>query len=62
MASLQLGIRTKINGGFGVLVALCLGLAGFASFELAQIGDQVGRMATLSDVNSRAALPNERSR
>src|SRR5258706_2581770 len=55
MASLQLGIRTKINGGFGVLVALCLGLAGFASFELAQIGDQVGRMATLSDVNSRAA-------
>src|SRR5262245_1125527 len=55
MASLQLGIGSKINGGFGVLVALSLGLAGFAAYELAQINDDVGVMSTLSDANTRAA-------
>jgi methyl-accepting chemotaxis protein len=55
MASLQLGIRTRINGGFGLLIALSLGLAGFAAWQFSGIDDQVTRMSRLSDLNSRAA-------
>ncbi|MBI3513696.1 MAG: HAMP domain-containing protein [Proteobacteria bacterium] len=53
--ALKLGIRIRINGGFGVLVALSLGFAGFAYWQLAGIGDEVGRLSRLSDLNTRAA-------
>src|SRR5215831_20998135 len=51
----SLGIRFRINGGFGVLVALSLGLTGFAYWQLSGIGDQVGRLSRLSDLNSHAS-------
>jgi methyl-accepting chemotaxis protein len=54
MASLKLGIRTRINGGFGVLVALSLGITGFAFWQLSQIGGQVTGMSRLSDLNTHA--------
>src|SRR5579871_2274235 len=50
-----LGIRTRINGGFGLLVALSLGLTGFAFWQLSGIGGQVARMSQLSELNARAA-------
>ncbi|HUA52714.1 MAG TPA: methyl-accepting chemotaxis protein [Candidatus Sulfotelmatobacter sp.] len=50
-----LGIRTRINGGFGLLVVLSLGLAGFAFWQLSGIGGQVARMSALSELDSRAA-------
>jgi methyl-accepting chemotaxis protein len=55
MASLQFGIRTRINGGFGLLIALSLGLTGFAAWQFSGIDEQVTRMSRLSDLNSRAA-------
>jgi methyl-accepting chemotaxis protein len=55
MASLKLGIRTRINGGFGLLIALSLGLTGFAASQFSGIDTQVLRMSRLSDLNSRAA-------
>jgi hypothetical protein len=55
MASLKLGIRTRINGGFGVLVALSLGITGFGFWQLLQIDGQVARMSRLSDLNTRAS-------
>ena len=54
MASL-LGIRTRINGGFGLLVTLSLGLTGFAFWQLSGIGQQVTRISELSELNARAA-------
>jgi methyl-accepting chemotaxis protein len=55
MASLKLGIRTRINGGFGLLVAISLGLTGFAYWQFSGIDEQVTRLSRLSDLNSRAA-------
>src|SRR5277367_4462395 len=55
MASLKLGIRTRINGGFGLLIALSLGLTGFAAWQFSGIDEKVIRMSRLSDLNSRAA-------
>jgi methyl-accepting chemotaxis protein len=55
MASLKLGIRTRINGGFGLLVVLALGLAGFAYWQFSGISQQVDRMSRLSDLNTQAA-------
>src|SRR4029077_13824028 len=55
MASLKLGIRTRITGGFGLLVAISLGLTGFAYWQFSGIDDQVTRMSRLSDLNTRAA-------
>ena len=55
MASLKLGIRTRINGGFGLLIVLSLGLAGFAYWQFSGISQQVDRMSRLSDLNSQAA-------
>src|SRR6516165_5614042 len=55
MATLKLGIRTRINGGFGVLVALSLGLTGFAYWQLSGIGEEVARLSRLSDLSTRAA-------
>jgi len=53
--ALKLGIRTRINGGFGLLVVLALGLTGFAYWEFSGISDQVNRLSRLADLNSQSA-------
>src|ERR1700746_1458272 len=54
MFSLSLGIRTRINGGFGVLVALSLGITGFGFWQLSQIDGKGTGMSRLSELNARA--------
>jgi methyl-accepting chemotaxis protein len=49
MSVLQMGIRGRLYGGFGVLVILGLALAGFAVWQLSAIHGQVGRMSALAE-------------
>jgi methyl-accepting chemotaxis protein len=44
MSLLNLRIRGRLNAGFGALVLLGLGMAGFAIWQLSEIRDQVGSM------------------
>jgi methyl-accepting chemotaxis protein len=41
-------LRTRIFFGFGLLIALLLGIAGFGSYGLSTVGQQIGRMDVLS--------------
>ncbi len=45
----RLGIRSRIHGGFGVLVALALALALFAVWQLWSIRTDVGSMSVLAE-------------
>jgi methyl-accepting chemotaxis protein len=44
MSLFNLRIRGRLNAGFGALVLLGLGMAGFAIWQLSEIRDQVGSM------------------
>src|ERR1700680_4735900 len=46
---LDIGIKTRIYGGFGVLVALGLALALFASWQLNWVDTAVGKMSQISN-------------
>jgi methyl-accepting chemotaxis protein len=52
--TLNLGIKSRIYGGFGILVAFGLGLAIFAAWQLTSIKAAVGKLGALSDNNTRA--------
>src|SRR5664279_5160603 len=48
MSFLNLRIRGRLYGGFGVLLLFCAGLAGFAVWQLRGIATQVASMTTQS--------------
>jgi methyl-accepting chemotaxis protein len=48
MFGLQLGVKNRIYGGFGILVVLGLTLALFACWQLTTIRDAVGKLGVLS--------------
>jgi methyl-accepting chemotaxis protein len=50
---LDLGIKSRLYGGFGVLVALSLALALFASWRLNLLSTALGRMSAISDSSTR---------
>jgi methyl-accepting chemotaxis protein len=54
MSLLNLGIRGRLYGGFGALVLSGVGLAGFAVWQLSEIGAQVGTMTVQSANTIRA--------
>ncbi len=54
MTSLSFGIRSRIFGGSGVLVAISLALAGFGIWSLTSVDHQVDTMGTLADDTARA--------
>jgi methyl-accepting chemotaxis protein len=54
MSLLNLRIRGRLYGGFGALVLLGAGLAGFAVWQLSEIGRQVGSMTAQSANTIRA--------
>jgi methyl-accepting chemotaxis protein len=54
MSFLRFGLKTRLYGGFGILVFCGLALAGFAAWELSAIATQVGKMSALADNASRA--------
>lgn len=51
---LNLGIKSRIYGGFGILVAFGLGLALFAAWQLTSIKGAVDKLSALSDNHTRA--------
>jgi methyl-accepting chemotaxis protein len=55
----RLRVRARLYLGFGLLVALGLGLAGFGAFQLGRVGFQVATMARLAD-GMLAAVDNTR--
>jgi methyl-accepting chemotaxis protein len=56
MTLVRRGIRSRIYGGFAILVALGVALAVFATRELLAIQTDVGKMSALSDNSTRALL------
>jgi methyl-accepting chemotaxis protein len=54
MSLLNLRIRGRLYGGFGTLVLFGVGLAGFAVWQLSEIGAQVGSMTVQSANTIRA--------
>jgi methyl-accepting chemotaxis protein len=54
MSLLNFRIRGRLYGGFGALVLFGLGLAGFAVWQLSEIGTQVGTMTVQSANTIRA--------
>src|SRR5438477_1086540 len=46
-------IKTRINAGFGALIAIALGMAAFGGWELTRIGGEVGRLSSVSENASR---------
>jgi hypothetical protein len=50
----DLKITSRIYGGFGLLVLLGNGVAGFGVWQLATIGSGVGRLVSAADDNARA--------
>ena len=52
----RLKVRTRIYLGFGVLVALSLGLVGFGVYQLSGIGVQVGKMDALAGNTERVLV------
>jgi HAMP domain-containing protein len=54
MSLLNLRIRGRLYGGFGALVLFGVGLAGFAVWQLSEIGTQVGSMTIQSANTIRA--------
>ena len=44
----RLRLRTRIFFGFGVLVALLLGVAAFGSYGLSVVGREIGRMNSIA--------------
>src|SRR5579864_3099177 len=53
MKLIRLGLKTRIYCGFGALVLLGVGLAGFGIWELSNISFLVERMGVLSDNTAR---------
>src|SRR6266851_2820759 len=53
MSLLGFGLKTRIYCGFGILVLMGVGLAGFGIWELSAIGFNVERMGVLSDNTAR---------
>jgi methyl-accepting chemotaxis protein len=53
MRMVRLGIRSRIYGGSGILVALGVALAGFGIWQLTAIDHQITRMTAFSDDNTR---------
>ncbi|MGP0094832.1 MAG: methyl-accepting chemotaxis protein [Xanthobacteraceae bacterium] len=51
---LNLGIKSRIYGGFGILVAFGLALASFAAWQLTSVKGSVEKLGALSDNNTRA--------
>jgi methyl-accepting chemotaxis protein len=49
----DLGLKSRIYGGFGALVVLGLGLALFAGWQLHLIDAAVGQMSAIADANKR---------
>jgi methyl-accepting chemotaxis protein len=54
MSFLNLRIKGRLYGGFGVLVVFVLALAGFAVWKMSAIDSQVGKMTALSANTIRA--------
>jgi hypothetical protein len=54
MSLLNPGIRGRLYGGFGALVLSGVGLAGFAVWQLSEIGTQIGTMTVQSANTIRA--------
>ena len=48
MSFIRLKVSTRIYLGFGVLVALGLGVAGFGVYQFLKVEDQVVKMTALS--------------
>lgn len=53
MSFLQFKVKTRIFGGFGILVAFGLGLALFACWQLTEIKGAVGTMSNFADNSTR---------
>src|SRR5438552_8854150 len=49
MSFLNLRIRGRLYGGFGVLLLFCAALAGFAVWQLSAVRDQIGTLARQSN-------------
>jgi hypothetical protein len=54
MSLLNFRISDRLYGGFGALVLFGVGLAGFAVWQLSEIGTQVGTMTVQSANTIRA--------
>lgn len=48
-------VRTRIYSGYGAIVVLGLGVAGFGAFQLSSIATQVHKMAAMAESGSRVA-------
>jgi methyl-accepting chemotaxis protein len=55
----NLSIRTRLFAGFGILVALGVGLAGYGALELSGVDYRVGRMSTASENSMRVLEANK---
>jgi methyl-accepting chemotaxis protein len=55
MSFLNLRIRGRLYGGFGVLLLFCTGLAGFAVWQLGEIRTQVGSLTVQSENTIRVS-------
>jgi hypothetical protein len=53
MRMFRLGIRSRIYGGSGILVALGVALAGFGIWQFTAVDRQINRMSAFSDDNTR---------
>jgi methyl-accepting chemotaxis protein len=53
MNVLSLGVRSRIYGGFAIVVTLAVTLAGFAVWQLDSADTEVSRMGTIADNNAR---------
>jgi methyl-accepting chemotaxis protein len=50
----QLSVSTRIYAGFGLLILIAMGLAGFGIDRLSGISDQIGRLGSITDNAARA--------
>src|SRR3954462_7044107 len=53
VAPMNLGVKFRIYGGFAIVVALAVTLAGFAVWQLGLTQTEVARMGTIADNNAR---------
>src|SRR4051812_5197711 len=50
---MNIGVKFRIYGGFAIVVALAVTLAGFAVWQLGLTQAEVARMGTIADNNAR---------
>ena len=54
MRLFRVSLRTRIFLGYGMLIALLLGIAAFGSYGLSTVGDEIDRMDAVAGNTNRA--------